>query len=299
MERDANKRHRLGRRAFLTGASAAAALSAIGLLTNSDEELPPPPPRARPVYPVANQADLWVEQVYSRCRNRVVNVVSMFPKGVPRRGLPVCLMLHGRFGDARKSAGGIPDWLTQAVARHEIPPYAMVAVDGGGNSYWHSHPGDDPMAMLLTEVPQWLAQRGLGRDANGLPFAVSGVSMGGFGALLYARRRRDLGQPLNACAVISPALITNWPEMNKRHAFVDQQEWASLDPMRHIDTLGDLPVGVWCGTNDSFITGTRKFIALAHPQVASTTPGGHTTNYYRHALPEAIHFLGQHLPFST
>lgn len=278
----------ISRRTLLASGLALAA-SGVGLRSDADTIAPP-----RVVANLANQPNVLIERVRSEARNRDVNIVTMFPEGVPRRGIPVCLMLHGRFGDARKSAADLPVWLTQAVASGAIPPFAFLAVDGGGNSYWHKHEGDDPMWMLLDEVPRWIAERGLGGD-DGHPFAVSGISMGGFGALVYARRRHERKIPLRAAGVVSPALITNWPEMRKRMAFTNEQQWASLDPLRHASRLGGVPLGVWCGTGDRFITGTRQFINKVHPEYASTTPGGHNSRYYREALPELIRFIGSHV----
>ncbi|GAA4876195.1 alpha/beta hydrolase [Saccharopolyspora cebuensis] len=283
------------RRLITRRSALSAGLAGLATLGLAGDALTDPPRRA---VPLADQVNVAVEQVYSRARNRPVEMVTMFPKNVDPRGLPVCLMLHGRFGDARDSAGGLPAWLTASVAARRIPPYAFLAVDGGANSYWHRAPGDDPMWMLLDEVPHWLAQRGLG-DRWGQPFAVSGISMGGFGALLYTRRRREQGHPVDAAGVVSPALLTSWGEMRKRRAFVDEAAWAELDPLRHVDALGDVPLGVWCGTDDRFIRGTRRFIARADPEVASTTPGGHNSRYYRKALPQLVDFIGAHLGTGT
>jgi dienelactone hydrolase len=280
------QRPSVSRRTVLTSGLAGAAMLGVGVSADGYGYDPPPPA------PLANQKNVFVERVHSQARNRDVDIVLITPKGVPSAGLPVCLMLHGRYGDARKSAGGLPIWLSHAVSRG-MPPFAFLAVDGGGNSYWHRGNGDDPMWMLLDEVPNWLAERGLGEE--GQPFAVSGISMGGFGALLYARRRRERGNPVRAAAVVSPALITDWREMAKRKAFLSESAWDSIDPLRHVRALGPLPLGVWCGTQDRFITGTRKFITLARPEVASTSPGGHNSRYYRKALPEAIGFLGKHV----
>ncbi|CAM00686.1 S-formylglutathione hydrolase FrmB [Saccharopolyspora erythraea NRRL 2338] len=277
----------LRRRTVLTSGAAGAAALGLGL---SGDTFSIPGKAA----PLANQSNASVERVHSLGRNREVDLVLMYPEGVDREGLPVCLMLHGRYGDARKSAGGLPGWLSAAVAEGRVPPFAFLAVDGGGNSYWHRHPGDDPMWMLLDEVPRWLGERGLGGD-DGQPFAVSGISMGGFGALLYARRRHEHDNPVTAAAVVSPALITSWREMSKRKAFVDEAEWAGMDPLRHIPELDNVALGVWCGLGDRFITGTREFIRRARPEVASTTPGGHNSRYYRKALPEVVSFIGRKL----
>ncbi|RKT53079.1 alpha/beta hydrolase [Saccharothrix australiensis] len=239
--------------------------------------------------PVAKRPVVRVERVYSRLRGRGVDLVTILPPGVPAEGLPVSLLLHGLHGNARQAAvGGMPDVLVSAVARGAAPPFGFVAVDGGDH-YWHENvPGDDPLGMLLDEVPRWLAERG-----HPAPFACTGVSMGGFGALLYARRRAERREPTGAVAAIAPALLTSWPEMAKRRAFADEEQWAALDPLRHPDALRGVPLGVWVGDRDRFVEGTRKFIAAAKPAVAAITPGGHDDVFYRKVVPDVIRFLGR------
>lgn len=244
--------------------------------------------------PSAQEA-ITVERVRSRARGRDVNLVTILPAGVSTTWLPACLLLHGLNADAQHAApAGLAEQLSAAVSRGRIPPFAFVAVDGG-NNYWHDNRGDNAMAMLLDEVPGWLADRRLG-DANGVPFACAGISMGGFGSLLYARRRNELGNPLRASAAISPGLLTSWREMSTRRAFRDNHQWASLDPLRNVDKLGTVPIGIWCGTEDHFIEGTRKFIKLAKPEVGYTGPGGHGHSFYRRIVPDVLAFLGKHTP---
>ncbi|WP_447006148.1 alpha/beta hydrolase [Saccharothrix isguenensis] len=242
--------------------------------------------------PAVQRAVVRVERVRSEFRGRDVDLLTMVPPGVPTEGLPMSILLHGRYGTARLAAvGGMSEVLVAAVGRGQIPPFGFVAVDGD-NHYWHENvPGDDPMAMLLEEVPRWLAERGYGA-----PFACTGVSMGGFGALLYARRRHERRDPARAVAAIAPALITEWAEMSKRAAFTGPEQWASLDPLKNLDKLGTTPIGVWTGDRDRFIEGTRKFIAGTKLAVGSITPGGHDDTFYRKIVPDVIRFLGKRVP---
>lgn len=235
------------------------------------------------------------ERVYSAARGREVDVVSILPSGVRTEGLPMSLLLHGLNGSARNAAvGGLAQVLTAAVAARLVRPFGFLAVDGG-DSYWHQqHTGDDPMGMLLDEVPQWLAARRLG-GINGEPFACTGISMGGFGALLYGRRATERGRPAGAIAAISPGLLTSWTEMNKRHAFNNADEWAALDPLRNIDKQGPAPTGVWVGDKDKFIEGCRRFIGSAPLEIGRVTPGAHTEEYWRTVTPEVVTFLGRHV----
>ncbi|MEU0884220.1 alpha/beta hydrolase-fold protein [Lentzea sp. NPDC005914] len=238
----------------------------------------------------AAKATVRIERVYSAARHREVTLAFYLPTGSNPRGLPMSILLHGLHGDARHaSIGDLADVLSSAVAKGSVPAFGFVAVDGGDN-YWHDNvPGDDPMAMLLDEVPGWLRERGYGQ-----PFAVTGVSMGGFGALLYARRRAERGDPVAATAAISPGLITTWPEMAKRRAFKDEGEWASLDPLRHLKSTGPTALGVWIGDRDRFIDGTRRFIHDVRPEVGTVKAGGHDDGFYRKVTPDVVQFLAKY-----
>jgi S-formylglutathione hydrolase FrmB len=230
------------------------------------------------------------ERVYSAARHREVTLAFYLPTGPSPRGLPMSILLHGLHGDARHAAvGNLAEVLTTAIAKGSVPAFGFVAVDGGDN-YWHENvPGDDPMAMLLDEVPHWLRERGYGE-----PFAVTGVSMGGFGSLLYARRRAERGDPIAAAAAISPGLITTWPEMAKRRAFKNEGEWASLDPLRHLKSTGPTALGVWIGDRDRFIEGTRRFIREVRPEVGTVKAGGHDDRLYRKVTPDVVQFLAKY-----
>ncbi|WP_326960143.1 alpha/beta hydrolase [Amycolatopsis sp. NBC_01286] len=249
--------------------------------------------------PTTQLGSTRVERVYSAARGRMVDLVFLLPSKTPPRGLPMSLMLHGLHGNARSAAPtGTLKQLSSDVARKAVPAYGFVAVDGGDN-YWHQvHPNDDPMAMLLEEVPQWLRARGFAGD-TGQPFACTGVSMGGFGALLYTRRRVERRQPPAAVATLAPALITNWPEMEKRHIFTGMEDWVSLDPLRHIAETASVPNAIWCGTEDSFITGVRRYVDAAHPAVAHTAHGKHGDTFNKTVVPSLVSFLGKHVPRTT
>ncbi|MBB4967957.1 alpha/beta hydrolase [Saccharothrix violaceirubra] len=242
--------------------------------------------------PTPKRAVVKVDRVYSRYRGREVDLQTIVPPGVSARGLPMSILLHGLHGSARLAAvANLPEALVTATTRGIVPPFGFVSVDGGDN-YWHENvPGDDPMAMLLEEVPVWLAERGFGPV-----FACTGVSMGGFGALLYGRRERERRESLGAIAAVSPGLITTWEEMAKRKAFADREQWVSLDPLRNLDKVGDAPTGIWIGDRDKFIEGTRRFIEAVKPVVGSITPGRHDDAFYRTITDDVVRFLGKRVP---
>ncbi|SFB26759.1 Enterochelin esterase [Amycolatopsis marina] len=246
--------------------------------------------------PVTRLGHTRIERLFSPARGRMVDLVTTLPARSPQHGLPMVVFLHGLRGSARGALpGGLLQQLIGDIARRGVPPFGFVAVDGG-NTYWHEHHrGDNPMAMLLDELPGWLRERGLA-GTNGAPFACAGTSMGGFGALLYARRRAERRSPPAAIATLSAALLTSWAEMSKRHAFRDRADWASMDPLRNIAVTRGIPTGIWCGTEDRFIEGNRRFITLARPEIGYLAPGGHNGAFFRAAVPSLVRFLGRWVP---
>ncbi len=145
-------------------------------------------------------------------RRRTVEYAIAYPPGVPAgTGLPVCLVLHGYGADAlgALAAGNYPGYLADAVAAG-TPPFALAAASGG-NGYWHPHPDDDPLGMLLYEFLPLLAQHRLHVDRP----AVLGYSMGGFGALLCG-----LAAPGRFASIIasSPAFWRSYDEARARQS---------------------------------------------------------------------------------
>jgi enterochelin esterase-like enzyme len=225
------------------------------------------------------------ERVHSLSRQTDVDLVIIRPEHA-EPDLPVCLALHGR----GESAGwfvdlGLPGMLNRAIKKKGVPPFAVVAVDGG-DTYWVRHKDDDPQAMLDDELPDWLEARSLATN----PFAVLGISMGGYGAFNYATNPND-----PAVAAISPAIFRNWAEASERDVFADEREWADTDPLRNLDALTGTPLGVWCGESDPFIDATRELVRRAHPAVGDIEPGDHDEDFWRKVLPDALRFVGQRL----
>ena len=105
------------------------------------------------------------------------------PPNQPGALRPV-IALHGKGSDAATvMAGGVENALAQAVSAG-LPPFAVVAVDGGGG-YWHRRAGgEDSGAMVLGELLPMLAGEQL--DTSRVGFL--GWSMGGYGALLLGAR---------------------------------------------------------------------------------------------------------------
>nr|WP_042185611.1 hypothetical protein [Kibdelosporangium sp. MJ126-NF4]CEL16779.1 PROBABLE CONSERVED EXPORTED PROTEIN [Kibdelosporangium sp. MJ126-NF4]CTQ91992.1 PROBABLE CONSERVED EXPORTED PROTEIN [Kibdelosporangium sp. MJ126-NF4] len=273
------------RTAILGGAGVAvvgAGAAAIATLSGDDKpgavQVPPPSGTS-----TSGGATTWTAKpgpvkLMSKARGREVTVITMAPDGHNPDDLPRCVALHGRGGDANwMVALGVEKFLTDLV-RAGGAPFAVISVDGGTESYWvDGKPGDNPQGMLLNEL--------------GPIKAAFGISMGAFGSLRFARSRRDL----KAVAAISPALFRDWPTAKSKRVFADQKHWEANEPLRHIDEIAGVPLGVWCGASDPFITVAKAFVNQAHPVTSSITPGAHDNAYWTRVLPEVLRFVGERI----
>ncbi|WP_281497905.1 alpha/beta hydrolase-fold protein [Mycolicibacterium sp. F2034L] len=194
------------------------------------------------------------------------------------------IALHGKGADAAQvMAGGVERGLAEAVAAG-LPPFAVVAVDGGG-SYWHRRAsGEDSGAMVLDELIPMLAPMGI--DTSRVGFL--GWSMGGYGALLLGAR---LGPARTAaiCAV-SPALWTS-PGAAAPGAF-DGVEDHAAHSVWGLPEFASIPIRIDCGTSDPFASATEQFIAqLPKPPAGGFSPGGHNGEFWSSQLPAEISWM--------
>ncbi len=73
---------------------------------------------------------------------RVTYEVLLPPGRTSARGLPLCLVLHGRGDDHRAVVNVVHlDAALAAVTKAGAPPIALVSVDGGADAYWHQRTG--------------------------------------------------------------------------------------------------------------------------------------------------------------
>ncbi|MDR3661687.1 MAG: alpha/beta hydrolase-fold protein [Mycobacterium sp.] len=251
-------------------------------MTSVGAPLAPPPPLA----PAAQEpAPTYLTGSFiSQARGGVsTNWAIARPPGQTTPLRPV-IALHGKGSDAATvMAGGVEQGLAQAVA-DGLPPFAVVAVDGGGG-YWHKRAsGEDSGAMVLDELIPLLASQGL--DTSRVGFL--GWSMGGYGALLLGAR---LGAARTAaiCAV-SPALWTS-SGATAPGAFDGSDDFAA-NSVWGLPALGSIPVRIDCGDSDPFYSATKQFIGqLPHGAAGGFSPGGHDASFWSAQLPAEISWL--------
>jgi enterochelin esterase-like enzyme len=232
---------------------------------------------------------------YSAARRRAVGYTIAYPPGRhPGDELPLVVMLHGYGGNHADALAGLSP--AQALALRPggrpLPPMALVTADGG-NGYWNPHPGDDPMAMVVSELIPRCRRLGLGSSPRRV--AVMGISMGGYGALLLGEKYPHV---FAAVAAISPAIWTSYPQARSASsgAYASAAAFAAGDAVTHAAALRGRPVRVAAGYADPFYPGVRALAgALPAGAVVSFGAGCHDGSFFAAQQPPSLSFLATHL----
>lgn len=227
-----------------------------------------------PAYiPDAAVGRVTLETVYSEQRGADVELFTAAPAGYGRgEGLPVVVICHGASATpAVYEEFGLPQFLTAAVDAGAEP--FVLAGASGGVLRWEPQPGgDNPQAMVLEEMPAWLDERGFDADRR----ALWGWSMGGYGVLRMAEVEPGWAR---AVAGFAPAISEGDAVFQDATA------------------LAGTPLGLWCGTNDSFYGEVQALVEVLpeEPEIVSYGPGGHTRVYWNDQTLDAFAFLASHL----
>jgi pimeloyl-ACP methyl ester carboxylesterase len=230
---------------------------------------------------------------YSRARGTTVGYTIAYPPGhgPGSRGLPLIVALHGYGANHTNAMAGNPAHWLSVKTRDGAPlrPMAAVTVDGG-NLYWHRHRRDDPMAMLVHELIPMCRARGL----TG-PLAATGISMGGYGALLLAERHPAMVRVVSA---ISPAIWTTYAEASAANpeAFTSSADFAANDVIAHAAQLHGIPARIAGGTSDPFHPGQVALLqALRADPVSYFGPGCHDQSFFASQEPSSLEYIAAHL----
>jgi S-formylglutathione hydrolase FrmB len=232
------------------------------------------------------------------------------------RDYPVLFFLHGANENERRwSTRGLTDiMLDRMVAEGEIGEF-IVAIPFAENSfYMNSVSGERWEDMVLVEFIPMIEEenRTLGtREGR----AISGISMGGYGALKIAMRRPDL---FNAVSAHSAMLIDDLESVSinpraeqlynllfDRIFGISQtmEVWDANNPLRmaaEYDSINDLAFYFDCGTEDEygFFDGTRRLHEILESRGIAHEfhlyPGTHGWDYASEHTPASLAFHWEH-----
>jgi S-formylglutathione hydrolase FrmB len=240
--------------------------------------------------------------IRSQIMNREIKCVVIRPASydIKKKRFPVLYLLHGY-------DGGYDNWIKRAP---ELTSYAdtyqvlIVCPDGGKSSWYFDSPVDPAMryeTYISKEVVKYIDTH-FKTIADKAHRAITGLSMGGHGALFLALRHPKV---FGEAGSMSGGFDLN---DNRRRFDVSERvgdtihhasNWHDLSVYYLIEKYASTPVKIIfdCGTSDIFIDANRKthqkMLQLKIPHEYSERPGTHDWNYWRRSLPLHLNFFSQ------
>lgn len=249
---------------------------------------------------VAQAARVDTVMVKSPSMNKEVKVVYVIPdKALAKKAeaCPVVYLLHGYGGNAGTWIGVKPNLPEIADEKGII----FACPDGKNSWYWDSP--KDPAYRYETFVSSELVKY---TDASYATIperkarAITGLSMGGHGALWVSIRHKDTFGAAGSTSggVDIRPFPTNW-QMNKQlgEFAANKGVWDQHTVINQIDKIqdGDLALIIDCGEQDFFLEVNKEFhkrlLARKISHDFITRPGAHNGKYWNNSLDYQILFF--------
>lgn len=214
--------------------------------------------------------------------------------------LPVILLLHGVYGShwswAMKGLAHIT--LQSMIDAGEIPPMILaMPSDGlwGDGSGYLAHSGRDFEQWIVNDVPRAISEvTGNSLDA---PHFISGLSMGGYGAMRLGAKYPDRFRAFSGHSSIT--------DMDQMKLFVEENmsKYHSSDTkcLSVLETILEnrsliKPFRFDCGVDDLLIEQNRKLASDLDANgidfIYEEFPGDHDWPYWTEHVRKTLHFFG-------
>ncbi len=239
--------------------------------------------------------------IYSNSMRKMVRTVVVTPWSYAVQGapLPVVYLLHGWSGNYASWLADAPHLVNMVDENNLI----LVCPDGGYDSWWLDSPMDSAVryeTFLAKELPAFIDKNYHTRaDAGGR--AISGLSMGGHGALLNGFRNPHI---FGACGSICGGVdLRPWRKngWELKNVLGDPtkfwENWESNSVAALAPTLknGAQKFIVDCGIDDFFIEMNRtlhaELLKFGIDHEYTERPGEHNGDYWNNAVDFQILFF--------
>jgi S-formylglutathione hydrolase FrmB len=214
--------------------------------------------------------------------------------------LPVVYLLHGY-------SGNYADWVTNAKGFEKLADsYQLIIVcpDGNNSWYWDS-PVDNNYkyeTFVSSELITWIDSK-YKTIKNKKGRAITGLSMGGHGALYLAFRHQDVfgaAGSMSGGVDIRP-FPENW-DISKRLGNYSQQPEAwekhTVINLLHLLTTKSPALIIDCGTDDFFYQVNenlhQQLVYRNIPHDYITRPGAHDWPYWNNAIKYQLLFMSNY-----
>lgn len=257
--------------------------------------------------------------VKSAVLNRNVKYVVYLPADyeTSERAYPVVYLLHGYTDDHTGwlQFGEVNRFADQAIAAGTIPPMIIVMPNADSSWYINSYDGKEKYEDFFIKEFIPTIEKTYRIKAQKKYRGVAGLSMGGYGTLIYSLKYPELfaaAAPLSAAVFDDDALVGT-PDTNYENVFGQlygrglkgkerlNKAWYDNSVLKIVETKSadDLKkVRYWidCGDDDFLTKGNCLLhIALTDKKVPHeyrVRDGAHTWGYWRTGITDALQFIG-------
>jgi len=239
---------------------------------------------------------------YSASMKKSIKAVVIRPDNYnDAKELPVLYLLHGH-------SGNYADWITKAKGFEKAADdYRMMIVcpDGGfGSWYWDSpiDPNFQYETYVSKELINWIDTK-YKTIKSSRARAITGLSMGGHGALFLAFRHQDIfgaAGSMSGGVDIRPFPL-NWDMAKRLGNYSEQPErWEKNTVINLLYLLkpNSLKLIIDCGTEDFFYRVNENLHAqlllrnIPHDYI--TRPGAHDWSYWNNAIHYQLLFMSNY-----
>jgi putative tributyrin esterase len=260
---------------------------------------------------------LAIDQIATRSLPEPASVLVLLPPSygrAPLRRYPVLYFLHDGYGNARTLLStGVAAAIRARMAAGDLPEFLLVAPGAPGSWFSDSHDGIHRYEEFLTGDLIAEIEKRYRVLAGKRARAITGISMGGYGAFKLALKHPDL---YGAVSSLSGALIPiEWEDLDRYNAFArwtlkrvfgsrrDDNSLAANDIWVILRSLHfDEPpfaAHLRAGTEDIYglngVAAQFGSFLTEHGLPASVVlePGGHDWSYWRRAILPLVQWHGR------
>ena len=249
-----------------------------------------------PLFSFAAKVDTLM--TFSKSMNREIASTIILPDSydsLPTSGVlyPTVYILHGGGGNHGNWLKRMPQ-LTSLADKYEM---VFVFPDAGSYSWYLDHPLD-PSSQYETYITDELVNSvecAYRVSRSGTKRAITGLSMGGHGAIYLALRQPKMFAAAGSMSgVLDFALFPNRKGMDK---FNDIRQHSVAAIAADFNTeLHEAPALIFdCGTEDLFLPSNRSLKAILESQNLefsySERKGTHNWNYWRTSILDHLEFF--------
>ena len=212
--------------------------------------------------------------------------------------LPVIYLLHGYSGNYAQWPSTAPQLQKEADAMNIV----FVSPDGGYDSWYFDSPVDSSVryeTFISKELIPYIDTH-YSTIPDRTHRAITGLSMGGHGALYLAIRHKDLFGAAGATSggVDFRPFPDNWGiKKDLGNITENRNNWDANTVLSAVDNLsnGDLKIIFDCGTSDFFLTVNRnlhqKLLDKKIDHDYIERPGGHNGQYWKNSIDYQVLFF--------